>query len=136
MMDREGALLEEQFEELLDRIPHEFVLDLVRNRKWRRTEKAYAEAREAAAELARLKNEEAARRKQLEVEAQDWHRAAMIRKYADHIEASVVWKSEEPVQIWLRCARAVANDVDPSIGRCQLLGEKAPLPHIDSDRRD
>lgn len=120
-MDREGALLEDQLEELFTRIPHEFVLDLAQNRKWRRAEEAYAEAREAAAEQARLKNEEAARRKQLEVEAQDWHRATMIRQYADEIARAMPSGEEVNAEEWLRWARRVADEVDPASRRCDQL---------------
>lgn len=125
MMDRGGTSIEDQFEELFDRIPHEFVLDLAQNRKWRRAEEAYAEAREAAAERARLKEEEAARRKRLEVEAQDWHRATMIRQYADEIARAMPSGEEVNAEEWLRWARRVADEMDPASRRCDQLKQAA-----------
>ncbi|CUJ03806.1 Uncharacterised protein [Achromobacter xylosoxidans] len=125
MMDREGTPLEDQLEELFDRIPHEFVLDLAQNRKWRRAEEAYAEAREAAAEQTRLKNEETARRKQLEVEAQDWHRANMIRQYAEEVERLVLPDAGAAAKEWLEWARMVADGMDPTSTRCNRLRQTA-----------
>lgn len=136
MMDREGTLLEDQFEELFDRIPHEFVLDLAQNRKWRRSEEAYAEAREAAADLTRLRNEEAARRKQLEGEAQDWHRATMIRQYADEIARAMRSDEEVNAEEWLRWARRVADEVDPTSRRCDQLKQAATATLSQHNRED
>jgi hypothetical protein len=130
MMDREGALLEDQIEELFDRIPHEFVLDLAQNRKWRRAEEAYAEAREAAAEQARLKNEEAARRKQLEVEAQDWNRATMIRQYAEEVKRAMLPDIGSAAEEWLKWALLVADELDPTSRRRDQLRNAVETPPL------
>ncbi|TXI89462.1 MAG: hypothetical protein E6Q40_02300 [Cupriavidus sp.] len=125
VVDKEGASLEVQLEEMFDRIPQEFVLDLAQNLKRQREEEAHAEAREAALERARQKEAEAERRKKLEDEVQNWHRATMIRQYAKEIELAMLSDVGNVAEEWLEWVRTVADEVDPTSRRCSQLRQTA-----------
>lgn len=125
VVDKEGAPLEDQLEELFDQIPREFVLDLAQNRKWHRDKEAHAEAREAEIERERLKRAEAARREKLEDEVQDWRRAIMIRQYAEEVERAMLPDIDGVAEEWLKWVRMIADEVDPTSRRCGQLRQTA-----------
>jgi len=136
IMDKDGAPLEAQLEDLFDRIPQELVLDLAQNRKWGQEKAASAAVREAELQRRRLLEKEAARRKTLEEEAQNWHRATLIRQYADAI-AQTMHPGEEPdAQQWLRWARTVADEVDPTSRRCDQLRQAGVATLSQGNRED
>lgn len=119
--DQDGAPLEGQLEELFDRIPREFVLDLAQNRKQQQDSESYARAREAELEQKRLEEVEATREKELDAEAQNWHRALMIRQYVQEVERAMLPDMGGAAEDWLRWARRVADEVDPISRRCNHL---------------
>lgn len=125
VVDGDGTSLESQLEELFDRIPREFVLDLAQNRERQRDEEASAQARRAELERERLRDLEAARRKKLEHEVQSWHRALMVRQYAQEIERAMSPDEGEAAEIWLKWVRAVADEIDPTSKRCHQLRHTA-----------
>ncbi|MDH2052524.1 hypothetical protein [Achromobacter marplatensis] len=121
VVDEDGASLESQLEELFDRIPREFVLDLAQNRERQRDEEASAQAREAKLERERLKELETIRRRKLDHEVQSWHRALMIRQYAEEVERAMRPDMGEAAEEWLKWVRVVADEVDPTSRRCYQL---------------
>ncbi|KGD95224.1 MULTISPECIES: hypothetical protein [Achromobacter] len=131
VVEKEGVPLEDQLEELFDQIPRELVLDLAQNRKWQRDKEADAEARQAELELKRLKDAEAARRSRLEDEAQNWHRAIMIRQYAEEIERAMLPDMGDAAKEWVKWARTVADEVDPTSKRCNQLRHTAGMTSPD-----
>ncbi|CAB3924065.1 hypothetical protein LMG26846_05868 [Achromobacter insuavis] len=130
VVDKDGVSLEDQLDELFDQIPRELVLDLAQNRKWRRDKEADAEARQAELERKRLKDEEAARRRRLEDEAQNWHRANMIRQYAEEVKRAMLPDIGSAGEEWLKWAGVVADELDPTSRRRDQLrsaAETTPL---------
>ncbi|WP_454669546.1 hypothetical protein [Achromobacter kerstersii] len=125
LIDADDLPLESQLEELFDRIPHEFALDIAQNRRWKQQAEAFAAERAAEVEIRRLNQEEEGKRKQLDEEARDWHRATLIRCYVDEVERRQHAGAGSATEVWLRWARAVADDVDPIFKRCELLSKSA-----------
>lgn len=130
LVEREGASLEDQLEDLFDQIPRELVFSLARNRKGRQDERARAEAREAAQERERLKQAEATRRKKLEDEAQNWHRANIVRQYAEEVKRAMPPDIGSAAEEWLKWVHLVADELDPTLRRRDQLmnaAETTPL---------
>lgn len=121
LVDKEGASVEDQLEELFDRIPRELVLSLAEDRKWREDAQVHADAREAALERERLKQAETARRKELEDEAQNWHRANMVRRYAEEVKRAMLPDIGSAAEEWLKWALLVADELDPTSRRRDQL---------------
>lgn len=136
VVDEDRKPLESQLEELFDRIPREFVLDLAQNRQRQRDEEASAQAREEKLERERLRELEAARRKKLEHEVQSWHRALMIRQYAEAVQRALFPEIGDPAEEWLKWVHAVADEVDPTPRRCHQLRHTAASTTSQEDIED
>lgn len=135
--DSADCPLEQQLNDVLVRIHR----SIASQRKWRpiaaerqRNDEAAAKVRDqeraAAAEVARLREEEeqrsqaeqaaaAERERMLVAEADAWRDAMTIRAYAAHVEAAADGAPAQALRDWLVWAESVAERLDPTLKRLE-----------------